>query len=467
MASCDHLQMPVDQESTKRTQAGWTGRLIGLGSCVLLFLCMTYPTVSALAQFKASLFGVLLIAIALEHVFNGCSRLALPVILWTLCLVLTSIFFVMEGILAGTHGAIAVITVYILWPLTFSVWIAGLARKRFLVGLDWTVALATVFVGVYGCLYLLTSLRLLPDTGFLSALSLGWEGEGFGAHEGYTGLVTAGMNSMPFLLPYVIASIAIQTPEEKKKRFRHVILWLACIFGCAIVLTAGRRAFMLLVMLSPGLVLVFRSFQPETEKRLNRRSLITLSVLLIIGVVVLFVSISTIYEFDISSLWDRFTSGFDIRAQAPDENEAARYEQLGVLWRGWLEHPFLGSGHGAGALGSIRSDTMPWAYELSYLALLFQTGIVGFTAYLAGVLWIFHAGIKIIREGGFLGRIMLPMLTGFSGLLIANATNPYLLKFDGMWMFFLPLAVVNYRLVMPVQKSWLNYRSKPSLSFGR
>jgi hypothetical protein len=51
--------------------------------------------------------------------------------------------------------------------------------------------------------------------------------------------------------------------------------------------------------------------------------------------------------------------------------------------------------------------------------------------------------------------------------LIANATNPYLLKFDGMWMFFLPLAVINYRLVMSGAKSWSSYQNQPSLSFNR
>jgi len=30
-----------------------------------------------------------------------------------------------------------------------------------------------------------------------------------------------------------------------------------------------------------------------------------------------------------------------------------------------------------------------------------------------------------------------------SGFLIANATNPYLARFDGIWVIFLPLAFIN------------------------
>jgi O-antigen ligase len=458
---------PSERKSTSYADTDWKARAIGVGSCVLVFLSLTYPTVPRLVYLKAALFGALLLIIVLEHFTNGRSRLDSRVMLWTLCLAIVGIFFVMEGVLTGAAGATAVSTVYILWPLTFGVLIAGFARKHILVGLDRTLIVATLFIGVYGCVYLLAGLGILPNNGFVSALSLGWEYEAFGAHEGYTQFEIAGMNSLPFLLPYVMASIAIRTPTDRKRRLRDAFLWLASIFGCAIILTGARRALTLVMILTPGLVLFLRCFQPETEKRLNRRSLVRLFVLVAIGMVVLFVGVSTIYEFNLSSLWDRFTAGFDIGAQATEENEMARHEQLVALWRGWMEHPLLGWGHGAGTHFSVRSDAMPWAYELSYLALLFQTGIVGFTAYLAGVIWIFREGIKVIREGGQLGRFMLPMLAGFSGLLIANATNPYLLKFDGMWMFFLPLAVINYRLVMSGAKSWSSYQNQPSLSFNR
>jgi O-antigen ligase len=457
--------MEIDQKSTSRARADWKSRVIGLGSCLLIFLSLTYPTVDRLVYFKALLFGVLLLLIVLEYFTSGRLRLDSRVMLWTLCLAIVSAFFVVEGLLTGATGATAVTTVYILWPVTFCVLIAGFARARILIGIDHTLVVATLFIGVYACMYLLTGLGILPDNGLVSALSLGWEFEGFGAHEGYTQFEIAGMNSLPFLLPYVMASIAIRTPPERKQRLQGVLMWLACIFGCAMVLTGSRRALTLVMMLTPALVLFFRAFQPEAEKRLNRRSMITFSVVTVIVLVVLFIAVSTIYEFSLSNLWDRFAAGFDLGTQATEDNETARHEQLFALWYGWLEHPILGWGHGAGTHYSIRSDTMPWAYELSYLALLFQTGIVGFTAYFAGVLWIFREGIKIIREGGQLGRFMLPMLAGFSGLLIANATNPYLLKFDGMWMFFLPLAVINYRLVMSSAKPRPSYQHQPSLSF--
>ncbi len=102
---------------------------------------------------------------------------------------------------------------------------------------------------------------------------------------------------------------------------------------------------------------------------------------------------------------------------------------------------------GASALGPLRSVEMPWAYELSYAALLFHTGIIGFLIYSSGVICIFWMGLKIMRSGHWLGIYMLPVLVGTTCFLIANATNPYLEKFDYIWVIFLPVALINIWLL--------------------
>jgi len=57
-------------------------------------------------------------------------------------------------------------------------------------------------------------------------------------------------------------------------------------------------------------------------------------------------------------------------------------------------------------------------------------------------------GIRVIRTGGELGASILPIMVGMTGFLIANATNPYLARFDGIWTIFLPLAFIN-RWLLP------------------
>jgi hypothetical protein len=123
----------------------------------------------------------------------------------------------------------------------------------------------------------------------------------------------------------------------------------------------------------------------------------------------------------------------------------ARSNQLVALMTEWGNAPLLGAGHGASAAGSVRSVEMPWAYELSYAALLFHTGLVGFVAYSSAVVWIYAEGVGVIVDGGPRASYMLAVLVGLTCFLVGNATNPYLEKYDLMWVIFLPIALINHR----------------------
>jgi O-antigen ligase len=109
----------------------------------------------------------------------------------------------------------------------------------------------------------------------------------------------------------------------------------------------------------------------------------------------------------------------------------------------WSDSPWIGQGLGASASSVTRSEEQPWAYELSYVALLFQTGLLGVIIYSSAVLWIFYKGIRLVRVRPDAGQVILPLLAGLAGFLLANATNPYLSKFDYLWTIFLPVAAIN------------------------
>ncbi len=418
---------------------------IGASSSVLLALMMAFPMVLSLLYVKAFLFALLLVLVAVGFL-TGHSQLDWRVGVWALGLATLSFFFAIRGFLATTPGAAAGAMLFVLWPLVYTFWISGLAEQRIVQSLHRTAVASTLFIGLYGCLYLLTQLKLIPETRLVSALSLGWDVESFGAHEGYTAMAIAGMNSLPFLVPYVMASLAVPSSWLGHGRLWRIALWTACALSWFTVIAAGRRALLLVMFLSPLLIVFLRRLQPAAERSDRRRSMTKFFVAFAASILIIFVSLSLIYEFDPRLLWDRFATGFDLSAQTVDPSGTVRRQEFIALSRGWLDKPFWGAGLGASALGSIRSETMPWSYELYYLSLLYQTGIVGIAAYAAGIAWIFWRGIEIVREGGQLGRIMIPMLVGCACFLIATGTNPYLDRFDGFWVLFLPLAVINYRL---------------------
>lgn len=419
---------------------------MGVTSYALMFVLMAFPMVLRLLPVKTFFFMLALMLAACGYL-TGHSRLSLKVGFCSISLAVVSFGFFVEGMIMAAPGASNLALVYTVWPIIYTCWIAGLADRGLLSGIHHTVVIATLFVGLYGCLYLLTQLNILPETALLSALSMGWDSEAFGAHEGYTQMQFAGINSLPFLLPYILSTLSLQV--HKKQYLRQLYHWSAAALGLVVAITGYRRALIVVTVLTPLLTLLFRRFQPARERSLNGRALIRTSAFCLAGILLITVCIGSIYQFALSTMWDRLVTGFDLSSQTVDYGAAERQQQLSAFWHAWLDHPLLGAGLGATLNGStyFRTETLPWArYELSYADLLFQTGMVGVTAYSAGILWMFWRGIKIIREGGGMGRELIPLLVGCSTFLIANATNPYLARFDGLWVLFLPLAFINFRL---------------------
>jgi hypothetical protein len=124
-----------------------------------------------------------------------------------------------------------------------------------------------------------------------------------------------------------------------------------------------------------------------------------------------------------------------------------RRDQFLALVDGWLQQPVFGSGQGAPAPGFIRSVETPWSYELTYLALLYHTGIVGFVVYTAGLFWTFLKSRQIARTGWPQAPYLVATLVGTASFVLANATNPYLEKYDSIWVLFLPIAFINVWLI--------------------
>jgi hypothetical protein len=155
------------------------------------------------------------------------------------------------------------------------------------------------------------------------------------------------------------------------------------------------------------------------------------------------------YPVRLGSVWSVFTTGFQFGS---DPVALSRAQQFDALIRGWLTSPLLGSGHGAAAPDMVRSLEMPWAYELTYAALLYHTGLVGAFFYAGGIFWIYLQAVSIIRAGTALAPLTVAVLTGTTTFLIAAATNPYLERYDALWVIFLPLAIIN--------ASWLAGRTE-------
>jgi O-antigen ligase len=117
-----------------------------------------------------------------------------------------------------------------------------------------------------------------------------------------------------------------------------------------------------------------------------------------------------------------------------EQSSSVRLEQTPELLDGFGEHPVLGSGLGAVLpSGYRRSEVTPWSFELAYLQLMFQAGIVG----IALLAWL---PTLVLRDTvrrllvGVPDNIAIALVAGIGaliGLLVSYASNPYLITSAG------------------------------------
>lgn len=234
------------------------------------------------------------------------------------------------------------------------------------------------------------------------------------------------ISSLLFLLPFMFTYFLF----NEKSNIKDLILILLMFI---IVILSGRRAFFISVLISLFLVIPPAIYFGLYSKKLKHKvSLLTFFVTIFITYIFIFSG------FSLMTIVDNISSITDFKT---NEDNYERLLQFFSLFNGYAENPLFGVG--AGAVGDyIRSPEQPWAYELFYLAFLFQYGSIGGLIYLSGVAYILVSLILKLNLRCLTSLekiIILCVISGVISFLIANGSNPYLAKFDYMWVIFFPL----------------------------
>lgn len=125
-----------------------------------------------------------------------------------------------------------------------------------------------------------------------------------------------------------------------------------------------------------------------------------------------------------------------------DTSAGLRETQAPKLWDAFKANPVLGDGLGAVVRPRyVRDPAAPWSYELTYLQLLFQMGVLGLLAVLALPLVVVRRGLREATAGE-LRALPLAGAMAILGILVASATNPYLLASFGMLCVAIGLSLV-------------------------
>jgi hypothetical protein len=416
----------------------------------LLFLMAYAPTLYQ--QPKIALLGVALVLVAVELVDTRARHVNRKLVLVLGAYVLVGAAYTAYGYARGNPGALPSARVYVVWPALLSfLLLAVTSWSRAAVLLAATTA-AGVATSVYAALYMLSSRTLLPAW----FLDIPIQAKQIYVQVPGQTLPTASftfLGSMMFTLTFMFAVLVTSRRQRTVPRWAAVI---GVVLGLAVIIVAGRRAVLLVFLVFPALWLVFTKMSTGRffggSKVLPVVGRLLAVVIAAVALVSLFSLTPAATQGDPSAsaagqIAGGFLDGFDPMNSA---DAAARAKQTSALIDGWKHNPVVGLGFGAAAPnGFIRSDSMPWGYELSYLALLMHAGAIGVAIYLGGFAWILLALCRQARRLPQTRTIVVACCVGMSAFLIGNFSNPYLARFDSLWVIFLPIAVLNAMLATP------------------
>ncbi|BHH85107.1 hypothetical protein [Desulforhopalus sp. 52FAK] len=353
-------------------------------------------------------------------------------LLWLLT-ILVGLLGVVWGVVSFAPGALRVSTVYLIWPVLYLLFIGLVHDLRVIKSIESALLLGITLATLMALLVMLAGVF-----GYGSVIFpiLEFQGAAYGNFGGYIEFRTYGLSTVMYGFPFVLSVLLVRRDELSGFRKLAVYLLLFAIIGAA--LGSGRRAFWLVMLLTPFIILPVLQMSACKIQSVSFFSLALrftgLASLTVVGII-------TFLGLDSAALLEEFVSAF----QGQEASSGARFHQAAALWDAFIKSPLIGHGFGS-TTDVIRSHDTPWAYELSYLALLMNVGLVGFLVYSIAVFWVVLKGIRLSRKNIEFAKLFLPLNTALCAFLIINATNPYLGKFDYLWIIFLPVALINAHL---------------------
>lgn len=409
-----------------------------LGGGCLFFLMLTSPF--QFYSLKILILLFLILTTLLKIFKSGRIKVAKSVFSWFVALISFGIFFSLLAFTIKNNNPTYIlksIPVNVVWPICYFFLLPFLSVDRNILLVHRVIIMSTIYISLYLIFAALSYLGILP----ISPSVFSAANPVIGKYDASIQLFLPSTTSLLFLVPFLITYLLLQIFKEENVKVFWVIA--ALLLSIMAVIITARRALILNLLLAPVLIYFFLRIANFRLSKSVKTGLFKLFGMFLISLTFgIFILVK--YDFlNLSPLIELFAKGFDMSNTSDDEGSSIRGLQSSGLIRSWMDYPILGSGLGSASEYVIRSEATPWVYELSYLTLLFQTGIVGFIIYMSLLYWIFYKGLVLIKSNDkFI--FLLPSLVGSFCFLLGNASNPYLIAFDHMWAIFLPMGLINY-----------------------
>jgi hypothetical protein len=327
----------------------------------------------------------------------------------------------------GNEGLFGAIRVYVIYPLLFLIIISAINSEEQIVIIYRWLMVAFVCSVLYQVWFLLYMFKLVP-----------WFFQSGVARGDRLGFFTSQSQYNYFIIPVLFLK-SIETFFEPKKYtvsekiFYFVIFLITFCVGNYM----GLRAFYLCIFFTFFMAIVIYYFRIVDEIR--KINIVKVVIFLFIIMLILF----TLFNYNVfSSLSDRLSLILSHKTLSQSGTSGDRLVQFNALIDYFIQNPF-GSGLSADVPGFVRSAEDAGSYELSYIALLMQLGIIMIIPFIVLFTFVFFNFLKLVRKK-FLYHITQPFFVGFISFFIASFFDPYFFKYDSMWTFYFPLIMINY-----------------------
>jgi len=151
---------------------------------LLLLLLINIPTVHK--EIKIPILFLLLIII-LYKVFAYKLYIQKDIALLSMISMLFGSFFIFNGVMHSNIGAIPSMTVIIIWPFLYILFIGGNGHKNIFLVIDKILLFSAYFIPIYGLYFLLSKANIIPSTFFFNIFPEDVMG-GVGLYEGSIGI---------------------------------------------------------------------------------------------------------------------------------------------------------------------------------------------------------------------------------------------------------------------------------------
>jgi O-antigen ligase len=398
---------------------------------VLLTFSMVLPTV--LQPIKIGLLAASLF-LSVIYLFGRNERFSSFVLIFGFFYVCIGLFWAFFGVLSGNPGAIPTMTVMVVYPLVLPL-ISFACNEEDKKKLNLLLVNLALLIGIFD-IFFIASFLINSESIFANLVFDLYKHDAvIDVSETYFKFTIPNISSVLFLLPFTITFFLNGERYKARSFVAVVILFL-------VMILSGRRAGFIapILGLSLAYLLTFKGLPVLDSRKLT-------SFFIVFIVLIIFFSILSESYYGFENYLNLIASIFDFQT---NESNIERSLQFDALMKGIEVSPVFG--HGPGAVADYtRSDVHAWGYELSYVAFVFHYGILGFILYAFGIMLLVWILVRLVRVNGK-QSFEYPFLSGFISFMIANATNPYIAKFDYMWVIFIPVGIFNLWILRKIQQ---------------